>query len=127
MNNIFHFSWFWMIQTSCIAHMPLCFKHHVLLCFFPVASDLMYIPYAPVPVPVKLHKMEMEFQTGVGGWKIVSFIRNTVASEAASEHNAVFKIEEGSSEIISVEAVMKTEGRTLRNMIVRNAVSGKGL
>nr|AAT01139.1 vitellogenin [Metapenaeus ensis] len=88
-----------------------------------VASDFAWMSFAPVPIPVKLHKAE--FQTGALGFKINSFIRKTTETNNEAMHNAAFKLEKDSDEVISLEAAMKVKGRTVRNMVIENEFSAK--
>lgn len=74
-----------------------------------------------IVVPTAVRKIE--FQTAIGAWKVTSYVRKVTEAPAAGHHTLI-KIEKGTREIMSVDAVMKTKGRMLRNMMIENEIKG---
>lgn len=69
---------------------------------------------------------KIEFHTAIGPWKLISYIRK-VTENPGVEHHVALKIEKGSRDFVSVEAIMKTEGRMFRNMIMENEITGNNV
>lgn len=74
-----------------------------------------------IVVPTAVRKIE--FHTAIGAWKVTSYVRKVTEAPAAGHHTFI-KIEKGTREIMSVDAVMKTRGRMLRNMMIENEIKG---
>ncbi|KAG7158178.1 Vitellogenin-like 4, partial [Homarus americanus] len=79
----------------------------------------MYCPYSRLPLPTKIR--EFEFQGGLGGWHVTSFIRQTRESGEMTEHSSAFKIAHRHQELISINATQISQRRLKYNFVLRTS------
>ncbi|XP_053642616.2 vitellogenin-like [Cherax quadricarinatus] len=77
--------------------------------------DLRYASHSRVPLPRKLRKFE--FHTGLGGWKVISFVRQTSESGDKVEFSSAFKIARRNEDFIFLEATHTTQGRLYTDFV----------
>ncbi|KAG7158183.1 Vitellogenin-like 9, partial [Homarus americanus] len=81
--------------------------------------DLRYTQYSRLPLPTNLRKFE--FQSGMRGWQVTSFIRQTRESGEMAEHLALFKLTHNNQDLISVEAKQSIQGGIHQTFVVKAA------
>nr|AAG17936.1 vitellogenin [Cherax quadricarinatus] len=85
--------------------------------------DLRYASHSRVPLPRKLRKFE--FHTGLGGWKVISFVRQTSESGDKVEFSSAFKIARRNEDFISLEATHTTQGRLYTDFVCKTTAKVK--
>ncbi|XP_042241455.1 vitellogenin-like [Homarus americanus] len=86
---------------------------------FEAGLDLRYTQYSRLPLPTNLRKFE--FQSGMRGWQVTSFIRQTRESGEMAEHLALFKLTHNNQDLISVEAKQSIQGGIHQTFVVKAA------